>query len=52
MIEYLINALGLSDVLISSDFSLFAGLIIVIITIFGISKVIFILFKAFFGGEL
>lgn len=50
MITYLINAIGLDTSLISSDFGLFASLLLVIITVFGITKTLFILFDRFFGG--
>lgn len=50
MITYLLNAIGLDPALASTEFGLFAGLLIAIIAIFGISKMIFVLFQGFFGG--
>lgn len=51
MITYLINAIGLDPSLVSSDFGLFAGTLLVCISFFGICKLLFILFESFFGGR-
>ena len=50
MITYLFQAIGLDPALASSDFGLFAGMLLVIICVFGISKMILVLFQNFFGG--
>lgn len=49
MIEYIEGALGLSEGFLSSDFGAFAGLMLITVCIFGVTKVIFVLFKGFFG---
>lgn len=50
MITYILNAVGLDPTLVSSDFGLFASLLLICISVFGITKVIFILFQNLFGG--
>lgn len=50
MITYLIEAIGLDPDLISTDFGLFAGTLLVTIAFFGICKLLFLIFESFFGG--
>lgn len=50
MIEYLFNAIGLDQSLVTSDFKAFAGMLIVCVSVFGITKLIFIIVSDMFGG--
>lgn len=50
MIEYLFGALGLDPSIVSSDFTAFAGTLIITICVFGVTKLIFVLLTDFFGG--
>lgn len=50
MIEYLFGALGLDSSIVSSDFTAFVGTLVVTICVFGISKLIFVVFSHLFGG--
>lgn len=50
MIEYLFGALGLDPSIVSSDFAAFAGTLIVTICVFGVTKLIFVVFSDMFGG--
>ena len=50
MIAYIESALGLAEGFLSTDFGAFAGLMLITITVFGVSKLILIGFSNFFGG--
>lgn len=49
MIEYLLDFLGIDSALVSTDFQLFAGTLIVVGASFVIAKTFFSIAKGFFG---